>query len=143
MADLSMVTLSNTEHASIEKNIHKRQQSLDLAQISFEDIIEEASHLEQSNQATDLASSFAKQIAIQGGTLDALNMYTKSLRNSVIEDPRQSLINLNPIPASEAQSPPVRRQLIYEDVEVIEADSYEIPAQIHSNIYKNSPEMPD
>ena len=58
--DTSFLTLTNTEHASIEKNIYKRQQSLNLMQQSFEDIDEEPSHLEQSHQATDLASSFAR-----------------------------------------------------------------------------------
>ena len=136
----SVLTLTNTEHASIEKKIHQRQQSLNLMHRSFEDIDEEPSHLEQSHQATDLASSFNRQMIIHNGTLEALNMYTKSLRNSLTEDFLQGQINLIPIPEG-PNSPPVRRQLTYPEIEVIESESCELPQQIHQNY--ESPEMPN
>ena len=69
-------------------------------------------------------------------------MYTKSFRNSIQEDSKQSLINL--IPMNEVESPQLKRRL-FEEIEIIdESDSYDnMPAEIHSNnMFKNSPEIP-
>ena len=55
------------------------------------------------------------------GSLDALNMYTKSLRNSLTEEIK--LISVR----EETDHSPVRRMLTYPEVEVVESDSYELP----------------